>query len=537
MSYQVLARKYRPQNFDEVVGQEHVTTTLKNAVLKNRLHHAYLFTGVRGTGKTSLARIFAKMLDCEKGPTPTPCNQCSSCLSITRGNFLDVIEIDAASNTGVDSVRELREQVKYMPAVARYKIYIIDEVHMLSTSAFNALLKTLEEPPAHVLFLFATTEAQKLPVTILSRCQRFDLRRLAQAQIKTRLEVICQKEGVGCDAISLDLLARSAEGSMRDAQSLLDMAIGLCGDSLQSKKIQEMLGLTEATWIQDLTSDCLNGRLQEALSKVQEIYNRGFDLRQIAMQWVAYLHDLALLKAAGEKALDAEISPDQLTIMKNSVSDVVLDALQIAFQTVYRSAEEIFRSESPKILFDLLLVKLVHGAPYQSLSSVLAEEPKASARSHEPQREMAAQSQPEKKITSPEPTVSSTNLLSTPSKISAEAGEDMIRRALKKHPQISALLEHALSKTWEGSNYVVVFERDSIYLEMFSEKRQTFAENLSQELGAKISVQVKQGEAQTSSSINLKTEAALPPLPADPIVRQAVEILNATVQEVKGSSN
>ncbi len=199
MSYQVLARKYRPQNFAEVVGQEHVTTTWKNAIVKNRLHHAYLLTGARGIGKTSLARIFAKSLNCEKGPTPEPCNQCSNCMAITKGNFLDVQEIDGASNTSVESVRELREQVKYMPAAGKYKIYIIDEVHMLSNAAFNALLKTLEEPPPHVVFIFATTEVHKIPVTILSRCQRFDLRRLSQAQIKEHLAKLCREEKIGCD--------------------------------------------------------------------------------------------------------------------------------------------------------------------------------------------------------------------------------------------------------------------------------------------------------------------------------------------------
>ncbi len=383
MPYQVLALKYRPQNFDEVVGQEHVTTTLKNALAKNRLHHAYLFTGVRGTGKTSLARIFAKSLNCEKGPTPAPCNRCSHCESITKGNFLDVIEIDGASNTSVDSVRELREQVKYVPAAGRYKIYIIDEVHMLSTSAFNALLKTLEEPPAHVVFVFATTEVHKIPVTILSRCQRFDLRRLAESQIKERLREIGVKEGIRADAASLDLVARSAEGSMRDGLSLLDRAIGIGGEGLDVAKIQEMLGLADAVLIEDLTQDCLRGRLPEALAKADELYNRGFDLRQVGMQWVEYLHDLVLLKSAGADSLGSEISDDKLKLMADTIEGVGIEELQIAFQTVYRSSEEMFRSEAPKILFDLLLVKLVHGAPYRNLAESLA----TSARSSAPTRQ------------------------------------------------------------------------------------------------------------------------------------------------------
>ncbi len=535
MSYKVLALKYRPQTFDEVMGQEHVTTTLKNAILKKRIHHATLFTGVRGTGKTSLARIFAKSLECEQGPTPNPCNACSNCLAITKGNFLDVIEIDGASNTSVESVRELREQVKYMPAAGRYKIYIIDEVHMLSTSAFNALLKTLEEPPVHVLFFFATTEAHKIPVTILSRCQRFDLKRLAQIQIKERLAEICQKENVKTDAASLDLLTRSAEGSMRDAQSLLDMAIGLCGDTLKAEKIQEMLGLTESVWIEELTADCLQGNLPTALARVEEIYKRGYDLRQIAMQWVDYLHDLTLLKAAGSGALRQGLSPDQLAVMEKTVQGIELDALQIAFQTVYRTAEEIFRSESPKILLDLLLVKIVHGAPFQPLSKILAEGslPLNQGTVQSTQRTGERAAMPAPAIEAVKSEVSKEKVSSTGS-ISVEAGEDVLRRALRKAPQLKALLDHALSLAWQGSTYVVTFEKGSIYFEMFSEKRSQLAEALSQEVGAKVSVQVCEQELPAGApAYSAPTISGPPPLPADPVIRQAVEILNATVQEVK----
>ena len=525
MSYQVLARKYRPQGFDEVVGQEHVTETWKNAILKQRLHHAYLLTGARGIGKTSLARIFAKALNCEQGPTAQPCNQCSNCQAITKGSFLDVQEIDGASNTSVESVRELREQVKYMPAAGKYKIYIIDEVHMLSNAAFNALLKTLEEPPPHVVFVFATTEVHKIPVTILSRCQRFDLRRLSQAQIREHLEKICREEGVGSDPASLDLLARAAEGSMRDSQSLLDMAIGLCGDRLQVEKIREMLGLAAATLIEDLTADCLQGKLPEALAKAEDLYHRGFDLRQIAVQWVEYLHDLTLLKAAGPAALGEGVTADQLAVMEKAVAPVALPDLQIAFQTLYRGTEEIARSESPKILLDLMIVKLVHGTPYQSLPQILAGKGVAGAALTSAPAARAAASQP-----APAARASSSEA-PTHAPAASHPNSDVLDRVLKKRPQLQALLAPAMAKYWEGERLTVVFAQGAFEAEMFSEKRGVLAEALSQELGTPVQVEVRQ-EAKGRPSAPVVDQG--PPLPPpDPVVAQAMEILNATLQEVK----
>jgi DNA polymerase-3 subunit gamma/tau len=519
MSYQVLARKYRPQSFEEVIGQEHVTQTWKNAILKSRLHHGYLLTGARGTGKTSLARVFAKALSCEKGPTPTPCNECSNCRSITQGNFLDVIEIDGASNTSVESVRELREQVKYLPAAGRYKIYIIDEVHMLSNAAFNALLKTLEEPPPHVLFVFATTEAHKIPITILSRCQRFDLRRIPQTKIAEQLEKICQEEKVGTDALSLELLARAAEGSMRDSQSLLDMAIGLCGGQLDAAKIQEMLGLAGAGAIQDLSADCLAGRLNEALAKVEDLYRRGFDLRQIALQWVQYLHDLTLLKAAGPEALGEGVLRDSLTTMQKTVETVELADLQVAFQTVYRASEEMARSDAPKILFDLLVVKLVHGHPFQSLPALLGG--KISPLSSAPSSKTPVSSPTPKSESSARPEPGSTATASDPG---------LLERVFKKRPQIKALLDHALSQTWEGNRFIVAFEPGSIWLEMFADKRPALAEALSQELGAPVKVELKTDERGRSRPAPTNVASA-PSAPVDPVVQQAMEILNASLKE------
>jgi DNA polymerase-3 subunit gamma/tau len=258
MSYLVLARKYRPQAFDQVVEQVHITRTLTNAITSGRVAHAILFSGPRGTGKTTVARILAKAMNCEQGPTPQPCNNCRSCNEITGGHAVDVFEIDGASNNSVDQVRELRENIKYMPAHSPHKIYIIDEVHMLSAAAFNALLKTLEEPPSHVMFMFATTEPHKIPITILSRCQRYDFRRIGLDSISSHMESLCRQEGFEVDGESLGLIARESGGSMRDALSLLDQLMTCSQGQVSHEQVLDILGVIDRKVIFDLAGSILN---------------------------------------------------------------------------------------------------------------------------------------------------------------------------------------------------------------------------------------------------------------------------------------
>ena len=245
MSYQVLARKWRPKSFDALVGQDHVVRALTNALNQQRLHHAYLFTGTRGVGKTTLARILAKSLNCETGVTAHPCGQCAACLDIDKGRFVDMLEVDAASNTQVDSMRELLDNAQYAPTAGRFKVYIIDEVHMLSRNAFNAMLKTLEEPPAHVKFILATTDPQKLPVTVLSRCLQFNLRQMSVAAIADHLQTVLAQESIACEPVALQLIARAASGSMRDALSLLDQAIAYGGEAVREQEVRAMLGAVD----------------------------------------------------------------------------------------------------------------------------------------------------------------------------------------------------------------------------------------------------------------------------------------------------
>ena len=275
MSYEVFARKYRPQTFDDLVGQEHVSQTLKNAVAQNRLAHAYLFVGPRGIGKTSTARILAKALNCEKGPTVTPCGVCDNCREIAAGNSLDVIEIDGASNNSVEDVRELRDNVRYAPAKGRYKIYLIDEVHMLSPAAFNALLKTLEEPPAHVKFIFATTEPQKVLPTILSRCQRFDLHRIPANLIAKHLQFIAGKEKITLEPKAAQAIARGAEGGLRDAESMLDQLVAFCGDPITEADVLKVFGFTGQQTVASMTEKILHSATADAVQLLHEQCEAG----------------------------------------------------------------------------------------------------------------------------------------------------------------------------------------------------------------------------------------------------------------------
>ncbi len=320
MAYEVLARKWRPKHFADVIGQEHVTRTLRNAIESRRVAHAYLFVGPRGIGKTTLSRIFAKALNCSSGEDASsdPCDKCTNCTEIMAGTSLDVIEIDAASNNGVNNIRDIRDEAQFAPASSRYKVFIIDEVHMLSTGAFNALLKTLEEPPPHVKFIFATTEVDKLPATIISRCQRFDLRRIPTAMIVKALSSICEKEGVKADEDALLAIARGAEGGMRDALSALDQIISFKGNDVTEADVLAVFGLVSRKQIEDLTTAILKGDMAGGLKIIDTLDQSGKDLRRLVIEMLEHFRNLIVRQQLGDDAgTILDVTPEQLKALDN----------------------------------------------------------------------------------------------------------------------------------------------------------------------------------------------------------------------------
>ncbi len=372
VEYLVLARKWRPQVFEDVVGQDHVVTTLRNAIRLGRVAHAFIFSGPRGIGKTSVARILAKALNCGHGPTERPCNACTNCREITEGSSMDVREIDGASNRGIDEIRELRENVKFSPSSSRYKIYIIDEVHMLTKEAFNALLKTLEEPPPHVIFVFATTETHKIPATILSRCQRYEFKRISLKEITATLRRIASGEGIRVSDQALTWIAQAGEGSLRDSQSILDQAISFAGADIADADVEALLGMGDRKYLLDLSRAVLARDAAACLKIIDEAFFAGADLKVFYERMLGHFRNLLLVKITNGEGDLLDLPDHDVAELRQQAATASRETLQRLLDVLMAGEEEVRRSINPRLVLEFTAVKMAWQEPLIPVDEILA---------------------------------------------------------------------------------------------------------------------------------------------------------------------
>lgn len=554
MSYQVLARKYRPQRFSEVIGQEHITTTLRNAIAQGRLHHAYLFTGVRGVGKTTVARILAKSLNCERPSDNEPCGTCTPCVEITESRSLDVQEIDGASNTGVDDVREIRERAKYLPSSGRYKIYIIDEVHMLSTPAFNALLKTLEEPPAHVVFIFATTEAHKIPATILSRCQRYDFRRIPPSLSASALRRIAGEEKVEISDEAIEMIARESTGSLRDAQSLFDQAIAFSGNEIAADSIRAMLGSLDRTLLFELVGSTIDRDADRALRVLEEIFKTGADLTRFAADMLEVLRHLLVIVECGGERMAIDLPSDETEMLRRLSAQTGAPELHRMFALWYGVAEAVARSPFPKMLLEVGLIRLCRVGEVKQVEDVVA---RLDAILEGGANSPVTAAQPK-----PAPRTSTPQASATPGEIDKLSGDDanltfepaprtaadiasekrwqeFMRWAVTERPQAAAILQQATLESITRETVNVRFQNPH-YAEMQAEQERMdrAAELLTTFFKRPMTLTVNAdtgGDAKGPSLRQTQKEKKelIKEALKDDIVSQAADILGAKLHDVK----
>jgi len=566
--YLVLARKYRPQRFSDLTGQEHVVRTLVSALKTGRVAHAFLFTGPRGCGKTTSARILARALNCEKGPTPEPCGVCGPCVEIAAGNDLDVQEIDAASNNGVDDVRALREAARYLPARDRYKIYIVDEVHMLSGAAFNALLKTLEEPPGHIKFLLATTDPQKLPATILSRVQRHNIQLVPLGKIVVRLREIAQAENVQASDGALALVARQAQGSMRDALSLLDQLFAAhdpAAGEISDQEAAEILGALDTSVVRDTVAAVLARDAGAALSGVVRAYEQGADMKRLAEELAAHARNLVLASLPGVKQ---DLPDHEVRALAQQATGHDSAQLARVFELLQLAQDEVAKAASPRHALEVALLRAVHLAPAGSLPELVARiealggggsgaKPPAGATAPEPRkappgwgaRVLTPDAAPLRATPTPPPPDPDGERETEPEIAPVRAPLDLqsrwrlliesVRAARK--PGVAAALEHAVPLRIDRSGVQIAFRKGAGHIAIVQEARAAVEVAFEKALGFRAPLQVVEQDAPADASVAQQkqqqraaaSEGRMAQAREHPAVRAAVEVLGGEIEDVR----
>jgi DNA polymerase-3 subunit gamma/tau len=557
MSYLVLARKWRPQGFDELIGQEPIIRILKNSVDQGKVAHAYLFSGPRGVGKTSTARILAKALNCKDGPTSVPCGTCASCISITDGSSVDVMEIDGASNTSVDDVRDLRERIKYVPSGGKHKVYIIDESHMLSNAAFNALLKTLEEPPPHVIFVLATTVPKKIPSTVLSRCQHLPFRRIPSQEIKERLKKISQADGINVSGPALELIARAADGSLRDSLTILDQLSSFSSD-IKDSDVKDLLGITDFSLLSQISVALIEGKREEILKIIEELAERGTDIRSFIKELVHFFRDLLIASVIKKPEEVLDLGKEELDMIKDIVSKTSEEEITLLLSEIMKAEVDVRNASTPRLSLEMSLIKASFLRVIKPLKEILenieayvgdsftevkkSASPEPETNLHESHAEPCSELDSGPMISASHEILKSEDLstnqaqgmqdeVQADTEVLAEpVTEGFWERAIKKmDAPLSSKLSRAEFKLNGNELKIILNGGDSVFADSIRKNLKAMESIFSEEIGTevKVKIETKKEKEKTMSKKELKEKVM-----GEPIIKEALELFEGRIVDV-----